>query len=113
MRSGQQSERSVRSTTIQEKGDKRCYLCMILNEDYRVHPYTEEHHIVFGSGRRALSEEYGLKVNLCPAHHRDGPEAVHNNHENAELLMKEAQERFEDVFPDLNWMEIFGKNYLH
>lgn len=40
-------------------------------------------------------------------------EAVHNNHENAELLMKEAQERFEDVFPDLNWMEIFGKNYLH
>ena len=101
-----------RKSIMQDKRDKRCYLCMLLNEDYREHTCTEEHHVIFGNGYRALSEEYGLKVNLCLKHHREGPEAVHNNHKNAELLMREAQERFQDEYRDLDWMQIFGKNYL-
>jgi hypothetical protein len=27
-------------------------------------------------------------------------------------LRAEGQKRFEEVFPDLDWMKIFGKNYL-
>ena len=32
-----------------------CYLCARLNGDYR-QKYTEEHHILFGSGRRQQAE---------------------------------------------------------
>lgn len=59
-----------------------------------------------------LSDWYGLRVNLCLRHHREGPEAVHNNKENAEILMKMAQQVFMEEFPELDWMEIVGKNYL-
>ena len=101
-----------RESIIQKKGDKRCLLCMLLDNDYREHAYTEEHHIVFGKPGRALSEEYGLTCRLCLKHHRDGVEAVHNNKENADFLKRLAQKRFTQEYPSLNWLEIFGKNYL-
>ena len=47
-----------------------CYLCSILYGDSSKQ-YTEEHHIMFGSGQRELSEADGLKVNLCRDHHKD------------------------------------------
>lgn len=47
--------------------------------------YTEEHHI-FGGANRKLSTKYGLTVRLCIYHHREGKEAVHNNHEKMMLL---------------------------
>mgnify|MGYP000455510323 FL=1 len=62
-----------------------CYLCLILYDDSSKQ-YTEEHHIMFGSGQRELSEADGLKVDLCRNHHKEGPEAVHNNRETRELL---------------------------
>ena len=40
-----------------------CYLCLILYDDPSK-KYTEEHHIMFGSGQRELSEADGLKVDL-------------------------------------------------
>lgn len=66
-----------------------CYLCSILYGDSSKQ-YTEEHHIMFGSGQRELSEADGLKVNLCRDHHKEGPEAVHNNREMRELLCRIA-----------------------
>ena len=54
--------------------------CALLNNDYTYKP-REEHHVVFGSGQRESSEKYGLKVYLCPEHHRGGPYAPHNNKE--------------------------------
>lgn len=96
---------------IQDKDDRRCFLCMLLENDYRIHSYLEEHHVLFGNMRR-ISNRYGLKVNLCLRHHREGPEAVHNNKENAEILMKMAQQVFMEKYPELDWMEIVGKNYL-
>lgn len=96
---------------MQEKQDKRCYLCMLLNNDYRIHPVTEEHHVLFGDNKW-IADAYGLRVNLCVEHHRIGEEAVHNNRENAERLKKIAQQVFTEEYPEENWMELVGKNYL-
>ncbi len=96
---------------LQDKHDKRCYLCMLLDGDYR-EKVTEEHHVIGGDGRRQLSDTYGLTVRLCVHHHRIGPAAVQNNKENADLLKRIAQERFMEEYPDEDWMKIFEKNYI-
>jgi len=73
--------------------------------------YTEEHHI-FGGANRKLSTKYGLTVRLCIYHHREGKEAVHNNHEKMMYLKALGQQAFEKKYPTLNFREIFGKNYI-
>ena len=50
--------------------------------------------MIFGTANRRLSERYGLKVYLCPDHHRTGTMAVHRNAEVAEILIKAAQIAF-------------------
>lgn len=96
---------------LQDYKGGECYLCSLLY-DNDFPQQTEEHHIFYGGGNRKLSEHYGLKVKLCIAHHREGPEAVHRNKRNRELLCRIAQRKFEEKYPDKNFREIFGKNYL-
>lgn len=94
--------------------DGTCYLCMKFDNNYLMLTPLHEHHVVFGnfgSGRQ-LSESYGLKVYLCLNHHLYGPDAVHRNKATKEFLCKEAQKVFEEHFPDLSFLEIFGINYL-
>lgn len=74
--------------------------------------HLEEHHAMFGTANRRLSEKYGLKVYLCPECHRTGHHAVHRDAEEAERLKAFAQSCFELHYPDLNFLEIFGRNYL-
>lgn len=93
------------------KGIGYCYLCAALHNDY-TYKLTQEHHVMFGSGQRELSEKYGLTVQLCMEHHKEGPEAAHNNQAIRELLCRDAQEAFMMEYPELEWMEIFKKNYL-
>lgn len=101
-----------RKSIMQDEHDNRCFLCMLLHGDYK-EKVTQEHHVVFGSGRRQLSTEYGLTVRLCvDEHHEVGPESVHNNQEIAELLKRIAQERFMEAYPDEDWMEVIRRNYL-
>ncbi len=99
-----------RKSIMHPKGSGYCYLCAALHNDYTYKP-TQEHHVMFGSGQRELSEEYGLTVQLCLDHHKEGPEAAHNNQVIRELLCRDAQEAFMMEYPDLNWMQIFKKNY--
>lgn len=73
---------------------------------------VQEHHVIFGSANRKLSEKYGLKVYLCLEHHEESKEAVHKNAEIALILKKEAQKCFEEHYPNLSFLKIFGKNYL-
>lgn len=80
-----------KKSIMQPKGDRRCYLCMLLDGDFTYKPYLEEHHVLFGN-THAFAEAEGLKVNLCLEHHRNGPAAVHNNAKNARILMAKAQE---------------------
>lgn len=100
-----------KKSIIHRKESGFCFLCALLNNDY-TYKETEEHHVVFGSGQRRLSEEYGLKVYLCRGHHREGPFAPHNNKEIEDMLCRIAQEQFEKEYPNLEWVEIFKKNYL-
>ena len=81
-----------------------CFLCGKLN--------TEEHHILFGAGQREIAEAEGMKVDLCPEHHRIGQQAVHNNREIREMLCRMAQEEYEKTHTREEWMEISRKNYL-
>lgn len=94
---------------MQDK-DGTCYLCKLFNGDDS-RKYTQEHHI-FNAANRKLSESYGLKVYLCLSHHTEGPEAVHNNSLNMLILKKIGQKTFQCAYPDKNFREIFGKNYL-
>ena len=88
-----------------------CFLCAHLNEDYR-QKCTEEHHILFGAGRRQQAEGVGIKVDLCLYHHRIGQQAVHNNQEMRELLCRIAQAEYEQTHTRGEWLQIAGKNYL-
>ena len=88
-----------------------CFLCGKLNGDYRQR-YTEEHHILFGAGQREIAEAEGMKVDLCPEHHRIGKQAVHNNREIREMLCRMAQEEYEKTHTREEWMAISRKNYL-
>lgn len=97
---------------MHDKNSGTCYLCMRLHSDYSVKPVRQEHHAVFGTANRRLSEKYGLKVYLCLKHHEDGKEAVHKNAETALLIKKEAQRAFEDRWPELDFRKIFGRNYM-
>lgn len=96
---------------LHNKSDGTCYLCMLLNKDY-ARRTTQEHHVIFGTANRRLSEKHGLKVYLCLQHHEIGSMAVHNNHDLAELLQIRAQKEFEKRHSHEEWMRIFGRNYL-
>lgn len=97
--------------SIMQAKDGTCYLCMKLNQDFSVKPDIEEHHCIYGTARRKLSEKYGLKVYLCKAHHLTGDNAAHRNVRISEMLKVAAQNAFEKRYPDLDFLEIFGKNY--
>ena len=82
-----------------------CYLCDKQGP-------TEEHHI-FGGPNRRLSEEYGLKVDLCRECHQTGAAAVHRNKETMQMLHELGQQAFENQIGSRDgFMKIFGRNYI-
>lgn len=82
-----------------------CYLCGKYGQ-------TDEHHI-FGGPNRMLSEQYGLKVDLCLECHRFGKHAVHKDHAVMDELHRQGQEAFESqVGSRKEFIKIFGRNYI-
>lgn len=71
----------------------------------------ERHHI-FGGKNRDNSEEYGLVVSLCHHCHNEPPNGVHYSKEFADRLKEYGQKKFEEENPALDFVEIFGKNYI-
>ena len=69
------------------------------------------HHIYFGANRK-LSDKYGCTVWLTAEWHNASNHGVHFNHELDLELKEECQRRFEEVYPDLDFRTIFGRNYL-
>lgn len=60
-----------------------------------------------------LSEEYGLKVDLCVECHKFGPHAVHRDPEIMDMLHRQGQEAFEtQIGSREEFMKIFGRNWL-
>ncbi len=84
---------------------KECIVCGSWN--------VEDHHIFFGAAKRKISEKYGLKVWLCPTHHR-GTNGVHgkNGHKLDMQLKELGQKAFEWKHTREEFLERFGKNYL-
>lgn len=104
-------KRQKHKTSILHQKDGTCYLCMKLNQDYRYHKVLHEHHIYGGSNRK-ISEAEGLKVYLCLDHHVNGPEAVHNNHENMRIVQRDAQKAYERTHTREEFVKRIGRNYL-
>lgn len=85
--------------------------CFICGRNGQSDP-LERHHI-FGGANRKKSEEYKLKVLLCADKcHRNGANAAHMNADTAQMLHEYGQNKFESEHPNLDFMSIFGKNYL-
>ncbi len=84
---------------------KECIVCGSWN--------VEDHHIFFGQGKRKLSEKYGLKVWLCPSHHRE-TNGVHgrDGHKLDIELKQLGQKAFEWKHSREDFMKVFGRNYL-
>ena len=87
-----------------------CFLCRL--EGIRRQQYTEEHHVFYGGGLRQVSEENGFKAYLCPAHHKDGPRAVHNCRETRELLCRIFQRKYEETHTREEFRALGIKNFL-
>lgn len=98
---------------IHDKDSRTCYLCATVKFDYSEKTNLEEHHIFGGNPNRRLSEKYGLKVYLCPEHHRTSNEAVHRPDRNwyQRSLQITGQKYFETYYPHLDFVKIFGRNY--
>lgn len=84
---------------------KQCIICHNNN--------IEEHHVFFGTANRKLSEKYGLKVYLCPEHHR-GTRGVHGKYGKIlDTYLKElAQSKFEEKESREKFRQIFGISFL-
>ena len=72
------------------------------------------HHCIYNTGRRKWSDRYDLVVELCSC--GQGSDCHNKLHihdpELAEKYRVWAQEKFGQEHPELNFLEIFGKNYL-
>lgn len=87
------------------QSEKECYITKRTD-------CLEEHHIFYGRGRRKLSEKYGLKVYLNHWAHNEPPFGVHYNQEMDLKLKQIGQRAFMARYPELDFMRIFGRNYL-
>lgn len=90
--------------SIIQTDTSKCYLCGCTR-------WLEEHHI-FGGYNRRKSELYGLKLKLCHWCHNEPPNGAHHNKETMQYLHEVGQRAFEATYPDKDFIEEFGRNYL-
>lgn len=84
--------------------EKKCIVC---GTTLNIH----KHHIFMGNAYRRISEEYGCWCYLCYHHHNGSNDGVHFNRYLDLKLKRLAQERFESVHPEKDFIKIFGRNY--
>jgi len=93
-------------------GVNECYLCRLFygrSNQRGLHT----HHIFEGTGRRKVSDKYGLTVKLCPMHHNASEQGVHFNREN-DLIIKQMGQRYyeENIGSREDFIRDFIKSYL-
>lgn len=86
---------------------KECYLCRRMY-NLKTVKNLEMHHIVFGRGRRQLSEQYGLKVWLCHYHHNEPPLGVHFNDVTRKDLTLDARRAFDALHGPGSFDRVFA-----
>lgn len=93
----------IMTTSLLSK-KRACYYCG--------NPSVHVHHIYYGTRHRKVSDIYGCWVYLCPRHHNmGGKSCVHENIAMDKALKIECQKAFEEKYPNIKFMDIFGKNY--
>ena len=85
--------------------EKQCLVCGSIGG-------LHKHHIYYGTANRKLSEQYGRWCYLCGRHHNMSNLGVHFCKSLDTNLKQHAQKRFNEVYPELDFVKIFGKNYL-
>ena len=98
---GKKKKRKIHKKSILNSQKGICYLCARLNGDYSV-KQTEEHHILFGAGQRAISEENGLKVDLCIEHHRTGSRQYTTAEKQGSCSVKSHKQSLKRFTPEKN-----------
>lgn len=83
-------------------------VCLICGTTHNLH----QHHIFYGTGKRSLSDKYGCWCYLCARHHNLSDDGVHFNKKLDNDLKQLAQSKFMKKYPELNFLKIFGRNYL-
>lgn len=84
---------------ITDEWDK-CFLCGS--------PYIlETHHAIHGVGNRKCADKFGLVVPLCHICHTN----LHDHGFHDRELQALAQEKFEETYPDKDFLKIFGRYY--
>lgn len=71
-----------------------------------------EYHHIFGGPNRKHSEKYGLTVWLTHDEHNEPPFGAHHCKTTNRSLQRAGQLKFQEVYPHLDFMKIFGRNYL-
>lgn len=72
-------------------------------------PKNSLHEIYFGKNR-VNSMKWGCVAPLCYECHQ-GNNGVHNNSQVDIILKKMCQYKFEEVYPNVDFLSIFHKNY--
>lgn len=76
----------------------KCYFC----------PNKKDHmHEIYSGCRRQASMKYGLCLPICESCHSK----YQNNKRFNDFWHKKGQTKFQEVYPDLNFINIFGKSY--
>lgn len=71
-------------------------------------PADDTHHIYGGTGKRTESTEWGCMIPVCRFCHTE----IHHNMQIMDELHKAGQYAFEEMYPSVNFRQIFGKNYI-
>lgn len=82
--------------------------CIICGTRYNIH----RHEVFFGTANRQKSIKWGMVVGLCAYHHDTSNNSVHYNDEMDLKLKRYAQRKFQEAYPDEDFMEVFNRNYL-
>lgn len=97
-------------TAKQTKREKNRFSLFTSNLDVCIvcgKPKEHLHEVFFGSNRQ-VSIKYGLVIPVCNVCHR----MMHNNATLQDMWHVRGQEAFEMVYPDLDFVSIFGQNYI-
>lgn len=86
--------------------ENKCLICEM--------PEVEEHHVFQGFGKREISEREGLKVFLCPFHHRIGKNSIHFNKELDLKIKRFAEKKWLEYNNKTveDFIQLMGKNWL-
>ena len=74
---------------------------------------VNKHEIFYGKNR-LKSIKYGLVIPLCTAKHHNqvGKKGIHFDSKLCKEWHIKGQKKFNKIYPDLDFVEIFGRNYL-